>query len=115
MTDPRTLAEHVVAERAYFGYEGKLARELLKALDERDTLAEQVANFERYVEREIEPKLLARAEGAEAEYDRLREALRRADSFIADDGLSDRSAANSARMVIRAALTDLDATSNPEP
>jgi hypothetical protein len=38
---------------------------------ERDRLAERVANFERYVEREIEPKLLARAEEAEAERDRL--------------------------------------------
>jgi hypothetical protein len=69
MTDPRKLAENVLSRPDYKDVPGEraqtLARELLKAL-------ERIDNFERHVEREIEPKLLARAEQAEAERDKYR-------------------------------------------
>jgi hypothetical protein len=53
-----------------------LLDEIGRLRDALDAANERIANFERHVEREIEPKLLARAEAAEAERDRLREALR---------------------------------------
>jgi hypothetical protein len=53
-----------------------LVDEVERLRDALDAANERIANFERHVEREIEPKLLARAEKAEAERDRLAEELR---------------------------------------
>jgi hypothetical protein len=101
MTDPRTLAEDTLADYREltdlrYAREVTLARELLKALGERNNALIQARAWRDATERR------------EAERDRLAEALRRTDSYISDNGLSDRSAANSARMVIRAALAALE-------
>jgi hypothetical protein len=49
----------------------ELVDEVERLRDALDAANERIANFERHVEREIEPKLLARAETAKAERDRL--------------------------------------------
>jgi hypothetical protein len=138
MNDPRKLAEDILADCRELtdAREVTLARELLKALGERnnaliqarawrdaterreaerDRLYRELGERERKWTNELVMAAESERNAAEAERDRLAEALQRADSFISDDGLSDRSAANSARMVIRAALANLDATSKPEP
>jgi hypothetical protein len=114
MTDPRELAQDFLDMSVDYEIQ-TLARELLKALDERDRLQAIIEMRDKTIEilgGERDAALACShywrslAEKAEAECDRLREALQRADAFIADGGLSDRSAANSARMVIRAALEE---------
>jgi hypothetical protein len=75
MTESRKLADETLRQYDATGNiplnSETLARELLKALDERDRLAEEVANERRWIENAAKVNREIRAER-----DRLREALR---------------------------------------
>jgi hypothetical protein len=78
----------------------ELVDEVERLRDALDAANERIASFERHVEREIEPKLLARAETVKAERDRLAEALTEARPYVFNRTQGDDWRAETARNVL---------------